>query len=331
MIALEYQRPRKLYLIDKPIPIPGENEVLIKVKYAGICGTDLHILNEEAPAHSKVILGHEFSGIIEKVGRNVNHLKIGSPVTADPNNYCGYCLYCKRGEINFCKNLQPVGVFRDGAWAQYCVVPKNQVYPLTEKIPLEWGALTEPLSCIIHGWDRLHPLPDNPKVLILGSGIIGLLWGIWLTNRGLTNFIFSEPSDIRQQIARNLNFQVFSPREIPQINKSFDIIIDCSGNPNAIQQAFQWINPLGKFLLFGVCPMNSTVTIEPFVIFKKELTIMGSIINPFTFSRAIEFLKKINIPLSKLGVKFFTLKEHALALQMAEYGKITKGMFQPDL
>jgi threonine dehydrogenase-like Zn-dependent dehydrogenase len=158
MQALQYNRPGKLILKDLPIPEPEKEEALIKVSHSGICGTDIHILEEEAPAAPVVVLGHEFSGTVAVTGKNVSHLKPGERVCVDPNNYCGHCHYCRIGEVHFCRNLEAVGVSRNGAWAEYCISPAKQVYSLPEDVSPEWGALCEPLSCILHGWDRLQPI-----------------------------------------------------------------------------------------------------------------------------------------------------------------------------
>lgn len=207
MQALLYQRPKKLAIIDCPVPEPGPDEVLIKIAYCGICGTDLHIIADEAPAAEEVIPGHEFSGHIEKVGAEVSSLKLSDTVTVDPNIQCGNCPPCKKGQIHFCRNLKPVGVFVNGGMAEYCLVKGSHVYKIPSSVPLVWGALTEPVSCIVHGWHRLLPLPDNPSILILGAGLIGLLWGLLLKQNGIKKTRFSEPIEKGDKLPVNLNLK----------------------------------------------------------------------------------------------------------------------------
>ncbi len=332
MNALQYTRPNKLSMVEKPVPGVGENEVLIEVAFAGICGTDIHIIAEESPAADRVILGHEFSGTVAAVGNGVDNLKKGNRVAVDPNNFCGKCHYCRRGKVHFCENLEPVGVFRDGAWAQYCTVPAGQVHLLPKEIALEWGALGEPLSCILHGWDRIQPLNQNIDILIIGSGLVGLLWGLLLRSYGFRQVLVSEPKSSRRMAAESLNFQTVRPEELNdksrQTDKRFDLIIDCSGNPRAIEQAFQLIKPIGKLLLFGVSPKDSYLQINPFQVFKKELTILGSVINPFCFSRALHLIADIQMPIEELGITFYALEDYQRAIDEIKTGKAIKGVFR---
>ena len=331
MYALQFQQPAQLHYIQLPIPKPAADEVVIEVAYCGICGTDLHIMAQESPSAAKVVLGHEFSGKVVSKGKNVTNIKIGDHVCIDPNNFCGACKYCQNGQIHFCQNLNPLGVFKNGGWAQYCIAPVAQVHKMPADLPLDWGALTEPISCIIHGWDRLQPIPQTNSILIIGAGLIGLLWGLILRHYGYTNIMISETKEKRRHTARELNFNVMDPEHIIKSvikkNNGFNTIIDCSGSCSAVEQAVQWLNPLGKFLFFGICPQGSKINIEPFNIFQKELTFLGSVINPFTFPRAIQLISHIQIPLEKLGVRFFALQDYEVALKTASSGEYTKIIF----
>ncbi len=330
MKALQYKRPSQLSLVELPVPEPGPDEVLIKVSHAGICGTDIHIMAEESPAAPEVVLGHEFSGTLAAMGNSVNHLREGQRVAVDPNNYCRRCDYCRIGKVHFCRNLNPVGVFRDGAWAEYCLAPANQVYELPKDVTFQWGALCEPFSCILHGWEKIQPVSAQDTVLILGGGIIGILWGMLLKRYNFQNLTFSEPAENRRRILNNLSFRTAAPKDVASSNEEFNLIIDCSGNPKAVQDAFAWLKPLGKFLLFGVCPATSQIQINPFQMFKKELTLIGSVINPFAFSGAIELIKQIQLPIENLGVQFYHLTEYHKAIEEVKSGRVTKGIFVMD-
>ncbi len=332
MQALYYNRPCKLLLVDLPIPVPQADEVIIEVAYCGICGTDLHILNEESPAADQVIPGHEFSGRIVASGVAVDNLRKGDLVAVDPNNYCGACEFCQRGQVHFCRNIKPVGIFRNGGWAEYCAVPAALVHPLTTGIDLAWAALAEPVSCILHGWDRIQPVLPQQRILIMGAGLIGLLWSLILQRSGITNFIISEPVASRRSSAQKLQFNCLEPEKIFKPNSTdhngFDIIIDCSGNPGAIAKALNRLNPLGKFLFFGVCPQHSSISIDPFKIFQNEWTLYGSVINPFTFARALQIIPLIKKPLADLGVITFALSDYKKGLAAARSGIYTKVLFK---
>ena len=335
MQALLYKHPKNISLINLPSPDPGPDEVLIKTAYCGICGTDLHIIMDQSPAAAEVIPGHEFSGTVIKFGSKVNNLQKGDRVSVDPNTHCGRCLPCRQGKINFCKNLKPIGVFQNGAMAEYCKAPASHVYKLPDNIPLILGALTEPVSCITHGWQRLLPLPENPSVCILGSGLIGTLWGLYLREQSINNLLYIEPKEKRRLAAQQFGFKVLPPVDLLK-NKNhagtgFDIIIDCSGNPAAIEDAISRLNDQGKFLLFGVCSQDSKISVSPFQIFRKELTILGSFINPHSFAPALDFMETISNTIDKLDIKLFSLNEYEDAFHAARSGDYLKVMFDLGL
>ncbi len=321
---MQYQRPGKVKLIEAQDPVPAANEVLVEVAVCGICGTDLHILADEAPSASPIILGHEFSGEVLVVGKNVTNLKSGMTVAIDPNNFCGTCEYCHRGKVNLCRNIRPIGILHDGGWAQYCVVPERQVYPVPEHLDPVLGALAEPLSCIIHGWDRITPVATDQSVLIMGAGLIGLLWAIFLRSRGLIDIHMTEPQPSRRNRAHHLGFSCIPPQSL---GNSFDIIIDCSGVPSAIEKAQDHLKPAGKLLLFGITRPDARISLSPFRIFEQEWSILGSVINPFTFSRALDFLPTLGVNPHDLGIEKYALEEHANALAAARNGEVTKVMF----
>ncbi len=328
MQVIEYQRPGPVRQKEQPIPEVGENDILIEIAYSGICGTDLHIIAGDAPAADEVILGHEFSGTVSAVGTNVTNFSIGDRVAVDPNNYCGACDYCLKGNINFCQNNQAIGINQNGGWAEYCVVPQKQAFILPKNADLAWGALSEPISCIIHGWDKIHPVENDHSILILGAGIIGLLWRLVLNYNDAKNVLISEPNMIRRKIVEDLGYEVVDPEELIKFKSGFDVIIDCSGNSNAIESSIKKLKPLGRFLFFGISPQNAEISITPYDIFKKELTLLGSVINPKTFNRGMAVMNAIRIPLETLGVKFYSLENYEQALADARTGEVTKAVFK---
>ena len=329
MQVIEYQQSGRVKQRSLPIPKIHDNDILVKVTFSGICGTDLHIISGEAPAADKVVLGHEFSGIVTDIGSHVLKIKTGDRVAIDPNNYCGECYYCQKGQVHFCQNIHPIGIRHNGGWAEYCVVPESQVYILPKNTDAAWGALAEPLSCIVHGWDRIQPLNKENSVLLLGAGIIGILWRLVLKNAGIKNVFISEPNTSRREIVKKLGFEGITPNDLTKHSGGFDVIIDCSGNITAIEKCIGKLNPLGRFLFFGITPQHARISIQPFQIFEKELTLLGSAINPGTFGRALEVINEIQIPLDSLGVVFYSLDEYNAALETARTGRATKVMFEP--
>ena len=168
-----------------------ETEVLVKVGACGVCGTDVHIYHGDkgsAEVGPPVVLGHELSGTIVETGAGVKKLKCGDRVAIDPNQYCGECHYCKAGKKQLCENLYAIGVNRDGGFAEYCYVPEAQCFLLDNRVPLEHGAMAEPLACCIHGVDRAK-IRLGDTVLVIGGGAIGLEMAENLTKLGVRSSI----------------------------------------------------------------------------------------------------------------------------------------------
>jgi len=333
----------ELSIITKPIPkVNNPDDVLIRVAYSGICGTDLHIIAGEFPSSTKALtLGHEFSGVIEKVGSSVTTFKPGDRVVVNPNNNCNKCSWCRKGNPHFCtkgRNQTAIGVWKNGGWANYCRVPENLVYHLPHQIPFRNGIFIEPISCVLRGWNQIEFVSQQARILVIGAGIIGLLWSSFLHYKGFHKMNVSEISKDRREIAKNmeLGLEVFSPDQLLQQfedgGDGFDLIIDCSGSPKAIEEAFNMTNSGATLLLFGVCPKESKININPFEVFIKELKIVGSLINPFTFEASISAVQAMERYLSydKLGIDIFTLQDYTVALEKLKNGQVSKSVFKLD-
>lgn len=335
---------KRLQLSQLDIPkVSNPQDILIKVAYAGICGTDLHILQGEftCKKDGPITLGHEFSGTVEEVGQGVQTLKKGDLVAVDPNNGCHCCTYCHSGLPHYCDvgNLKcTIGLYLNGGWAQYSLVHEEQVIKLHETITLEQAVLCEPLSCIAHGFDSISPISIGSKILILGAGIAGNLWATLLHLHGHKKVTISEFNESRRNIMKksNLNYSVVAPDELKnQQNEKgavgFDIVIDCTGNPQAIQDAIDWLSLGGKFLIFGVAPPDGKITISPKDIFQKELKIIGTRINPYTFPKCLNFIEALGdcyLKYDNIGVKTFNLQNFENAIEELKKGSIAKAVFK---
>ncbi|CAH1795547.1 unnamed protein product [Owenia fusiformis] len=229
MQALHWDASRgsvKLITIEKP-QISKPDQLLIKVAYSGVCGTDLHVMKQEFPAAEKVVMGHEFTGTVENIGGEVTGFKIGDNVAVDPNSSCMKCAFCLKGQPNYCPTgggRSGIGMFRNGGWAEYCVVPQAQVFSVPAELSLATGALCEPMSCLQRGWDMIQPLLDDAKILITGAGMIGLLWSSLLHHKGYRNITISEPTDGRRKLAENLGLglKVLTPDALAAEYKEVD-------------------------------------------------------------------------------------------------------------
>ncbi|RZB38966.1 ADH N, Methyltransf 26 and/or Shikimate DH domain containing protein [Asbolus verrucosus] len=346
MEALRFSfKEKKLELCHLNVPqVTDPNNVLVKVAYSGICGTDLHIIAGEFPCNqfAEITLGHEFSGTVAEVGHDVISLKEGDKVTVDPNSGCKRCSFCHAGKPHFCKVgcvVNTLGIYKDGGWANYVLCPEEQVHLLPAGISLEQAVLTEPVSCMAHGWDLISPVCVGEKVLILGAGIIGTLWVCILHHQGHRNVFVSEPNTVRLELVRKLNtgYVLLTPdqlrknRDADPCKYSFDVVIDCSGSPPAIEQAVTFLNPGGKLCIFGVSPPQSKIQITPFDIYRKEIKIFGVNINPFTFPKAMGLLGAMGnryMNFNNLGIKLFPLNQYSDAIDQLKKGSIAKAVFK---
>jgi len=173
MKAGVFHQPGSLTFQDMPEPSVGPQDVLIAVQYAGICGTDVHILKGEYEAHYPLIPGHEFSGVVAAVGAEVSHFKVGDRVTADPNVPCGRCTFCQRNEPNQCRDLRAIGVTGNGGFAQYVTAPEGNVFSIGN-LAFDAAALIEPLACVVWGLKQVEIQPGD-SVLLFGAGPMGCL------------------------------------------------------------------------------------------------------------------------------------------------------------
>ncbi|KAG5880769.1 hypothetical protein JTB14_012649 [Gonioctena quinquepunctata] len=337
-------KTKELELVKVPIPkVSNPQDVLIKVAYSGVCGTDLHIIQGEFPCNpdKPFTLGHEFSGTVVDIGSDINILKKGDKVAVDPNAGCRCCHFCHSGRPHFCQIgavSNTVGVYQNGGWADYVLVPVNQVHKLNDNITLEQAGLVEPISCLAHGWDIISPVTVGMRILITGAGIIGNLWVCNLHLQGHRNVTVSEPNIFRLNQLKKLDtgYKLITPDELKNRQESdphylFDLIIDCSGYAPAIENDISLLDKGGKLCIFGVAPPHAEIKVKPFEIFMKELKIFGVLVNPFTFPKSMGLIEAMGaryLNYENLGIKTFALKEYNDALELLEKGTIAKAVFK---
>ncbi|XP_063376533.1 D-altritol 5-dehydrogenase-like [Cydia fagiglandana] len=323
------------YVRNHPMPkIVEDNQVIVKVAYSGICGTDLHIIQGEFPVRQEpaLTLGHEFSGVVHEAGK-LAFLKKGQRVVVDPNSQCLLCEYCRKGRYQFCAAKKNIGLWVDGGWAQYVVVPQEHVYPIPDEVTLEQASLCEPYSCVAHGFDRVSPVSVADRVLVLGAGIIGNLWLTTLHLHGHRNVTVSEVNKARLDIVRNLNlgFKLITPDVLESEKSQYDVIIDCTGVPRVLETSFDLVKPGGKYVVFGCAPQGKKASITPYDIFDKGLTVIGVKVNQFTFPTSIGWLKTMGdryLDYKKLGIKTYSLEQYEQAFVDLKSGSISKAMFK---
>jgi len=258
------------------LPVPGvvNDEVLIKVMACGICGTDIHIYMGDYKGEYPIIPGHEFSGIVKAIGPEVKNISEGERVVVEPNLSCGLCYNCMNNLQNFCENWQGIGVTRAGGMAQYVTVPAQAVFPIGD-LSFEEASFVEPLSCVVHGVDRLKSRLGD-KVLLLGAGPIGLLLLQNLHIYGCSSIDVVDIDQKRLEIAKKMGAAKVYTDTSALKEESYHIVVDATGVSSLLEKTLQYVRPSGKILWFGVPHVNEKVTVQPFHMFEKELTIMTS-------------------------------------------------------
>jgi 2-desacetyl-2-hydroxyethyl bacteriochlorophyllide A dehydrogenase len=290
---------------DVEKPVPGDDEVLIKVMAVGICGTDGHLYLGDYESPYPVIPGHEFSGIIESTGKNVKNFRPGQRVVADPNIYCENCENCKQNRQNFCLDYKGLGGKVNGSFAEYMIIPERCVFDIGG-LGFTSAAMTEPLSCVLHGQDNARP-GFGDKVLIFGAGPIGLMHLQVCCHNGASQTTIVDLKEENLKLAQGFNadFTVLSDsalkKKLNEISpEGFDLIIDCTGAPKVLENAFSFLANAGRLLVFGVCPETATLAIKPFDIFRRELKIIGSYSLKKNFNFALSELQTGKIKVDPL-------------------------------
>lgn len=332
MIGVLFEGEGRIRIGAIPIPrITSEDDVLIKVEAASICGSDIQILKVPAghPATKGIILGHEYVGQVVETGKKASSIiKLGDRVVVEPAITCGRCVFCKMGSPNMCLSSTTLGIYTDGGFAEYSVVPSIVVHKISPELAPDTAVFAEPLSCIANAMERLKAKPAD-TVLLLGAGPIGLLFAKFLKAVGSGNIYISETSQYRRQMATSCGFtNIIDPAKdnVEEImNNSTgigaDIVIDCVGI--LMDQALRCVRKGGKILLFG---LNSTAhnDIQPFDIVHKELEVIGSFIARYTFPRAIRMLESGIIEVRDLITHTFSIKDFEKGLDAMRTGNAIK-------
>lgn len=308
---------------------PGPGEVVIKNMVCGVCGTDVHIFHGEpgsADVNPPVVLGHEYSGEVVEVGEGVTALKPGDHVTVDPNIYCGECVYCRNGKKQLCETMQAVGVTRDGGFGEYSLVPAAQAFKLGDSVPYEAGAMAEPVACCLHGID-LAGIKAGDRVCIVGGGAIGLIMLQLAKLSGASSLVLSEPNEKRRQVALSLGADAAIDPTAPDARSAYeaalgdgaDVVIECVGNNAAVKSAFQLAKKGATIVLFSVPKVDATFDLPLFDVYKKELTIRGSFVNPDTHERAVRLISSGKLDFTSIITHRFNLDQlpEAIAMQMS--------------
>jgi 2-desacetyl-2-hydroxyethyl bacteriochlorophyllide A dehydrogenase len=323
------------------MPRLREGEVRILNRAAGVCGTDVHIYRGEegsAAVVPPVALGHEYSGEVCEIGTGVQTVAVGDKVTVDPNIYCGRCDACRDGMKQHCSQLVALGVNFDGGFAQSSVAPQEQCYRLSQGVTYEEGAMAEPVACCLHGIDEVRIRPGE-TVLVVGGGAIGQIMIQLARLSGAAQILLSEPAAARREMGLQMGADAVAdpmrdsvPERVKRLtdNRGADVVVECAGNVTAVEQAIQATRPGARTLLFSVPSPGATFALPLFDVFKKELKIRGSFINPDTHRRAVQLINYGRLNLKPLITHRYPLNEVEQAILAQSGGDSVKVMVLPQ-
>lgn len=331
MKAARFREKHQIQVEELPEKTPQAHEVMVRVRFCGVCGTDVHIYEGDEGAAAvtpPVTLGHEFSGEVASLGAEVKGLQVGDRVAVDPNLYCGKCQYCLNGKRHLCERMIGYGTVKDGGFAEYVTVPEELVYKVADHVSLESAAMLEPISCCLHGMD-LTGVELGDTVMVIGTGSIGLIMVQLVKHAGAATIIAVEPDQRRRELARAYGARicidplhedtsaVLRQQGIQCVHK----VIDCAGKIDTAEYAIEHAGRGATVMLFGLTKPDETMRLKPFQVFQKELTIKGSFVNPCTFDRARKTLESGIVRVDEILTQVIPLQDIRKVFEERLYAK----------
>ena len=333
--------PYKVKVMNRSIPMPSFGQVRIKVQYAGICGTDIHIYKEDGGYKSNppVTLGHEFSGIVDAVGEGVEGSLLGKKVISETYFVtCGNCFYCQSGRKNLCPQRLSVGSGVDGAMAEYVVVPVKNIHFIPENVTLKEAAMTEPLACCVQAVLEKGCIKAGDMVLITGPGAIGLMCLQLAVVSGARVIMAGMKKDKKRlQLAMELGAEkvVYSDEEgaVELLRGSLgkfgaDIAFECSGSGAAINMVLDLVRKGGRYVQVGLTGKPTTLDMNKITL--NEIDVAGTFAQKtIWWIRALELLSNKKVRLEPLISDVRPLEQWEEAFELYEKGEGLKFLLVP--
>lgn len=345
MKAAILYKPDEIRVDEVEVPSINADEILVKVKACGICGTDTRIYRgtKTKGIHYPSVIGHEISGVVEACGSKVSDFKEGDPVSICPVIPCGVCYACQRGMDNICLNRTAIGYEYDGGLQEYMKIPgvairQGNIFKAPRDLPFEVAALIEPLACCYNG-NRRSQIKLGDTVVILGAGPIGLMHLQLARQAGATKIIISEPFEERRILAKELGADICLNPQTDNLKEvvmeethgiGADATILAIGVPALINEAFKITRKQGNVNLFAGFGGKGESTIEANLIHYGELNVTGTAsAAPWHFQEAMKLVASGQIKLEKLITHRFPLEEIDTALKTVLEGKGVKVVVTP--
>jgi D-arabinitol dehydrogenase (NADP+) len=322
MRALVYEAPREFGVREVTQPRAGTGEVVVDVRLAGVCGTDLHLHAGGFFAEFPLTPGHESVGVVREVGAGVQGLEPGQRVAVDNASACGHCSQCSKGQPLFCENFLSLGVNAPGGFAESLVSPAHKVYPI-EDLDDDVAVFAEPLACAMHGMDVLA-LEPGADVLMIGAGTTGLLLAQLLVHGGAGRVTVAAPTEFKLalasqygvdrvvQITRDADKTFQTLRDLAP--DGFDVAVDVTGASSVVQQLPDLVATNGTVFVYGMCDADDRVQWSPYDIFRRQLRVKGSFAQVNCFDRSLAMLRSRRVRTDGLITHRFALEEYGAAL-----------------
>ncbi len=324
-VVKKESRSRGITITTADIPKPRPGEVMIKVKKAGICGTDLHIYKWDEWSQKRikppVTIGHEFYGEICELGSEQSGFKVGQRVSAEGHITCGHCRYCRNGQGHICQDVKIIGVDTDGCFAEYICVPEGNVWPVGDGISDDYAAVFDPLG------NAMHTVMSQPvsmkRVLVTGAGAIGLFAVPIARENGASQIIVVEPSELKKELALKVGADVVLDPSDDRITQKIldctdgngpDVLLEMSGNAGAIRLGLNVLCNGGAASLLGIPSREIPLNLAEEVIFK------GITIHGITGRRMFETWYQCESFLQKCGKLIEPIITHRIGFDDIEEG-----------
>jgi len=271
-------------VVSLPDPSPGPDELVIRVAACGVCGSDLKARPFMPPG---MVMGHEFGGEVVAVGTGTQGWREGTNVAVLPVVSCGRCERCSSGDVAHCASGRYVGMGADaGGFADFAVVPARLAFPLPDELPRIHAALVEPFAVGLHGVSRGEVGPGD-SVLVVGAGGVGLTTLAWARANGAVRITVADPESARRALAKQLGATDVLATAVDAERDSYDVVIECVGRPELMEQCEAAARTLGRIVIAGAC--DQPMPLEPIGALLKELTIRFSVAyRPDEFHRVID-------------------------------------------
>lgn len=316
-----------------PIPVPKDGELLIKVKLASICGTDINIYDWTPWAESHItppiVIGHEVVGeVVEINGDNPEGINVGDLISSETHIFCGHCYQCEIGNKHICENMELFGIGRNGGFAEYATVPIRTSWRNDKSIPVEAMSSQEPLGNAVHVVDKANV--QDKEVLVTGLGPTGLAAVAAAKAMGAKKVIALNRGEYRRKLGEKMGAdEVYDKLPDKYLNK-IDVVLEMSGNDTAIQLAFEAVRIAGTVIIFGIPKKDIMLNFGKYFI-DKELTVKGVFGRRIwdTWNQVSELLKSGKVDITKIITHKFPLKDFEKAMEVMKSGECGKILLIP--